>query len=155
VFFSEEARMELLASKLFALDSGIRYVAVNQRGAIVEMEQRSEWPSRNPPETDRMEELLVNPLLLEATKRRGDLDLDGVRYVIIRYGSQYQAIFPFEAGHVSVGIEPGSDVDGIARRVGESLAGRGDFRRAEAEATREAQPLERKPPPSIVSSFDL
>jgi hypothetical protein len=68
-----------------------------------------------------MEELLLNPLLLEATKRRGDLDLDGVRYVIIRYGSQYQAIFPFEAGHVSVGIEPGSDVDRIARRVAEHL----------------------------------
>jgi hypothetical protein len=123
--------MELQASKLFALDPRIRYVAVNQRGAIVEMEQRSEWPSRNPPDTDRMEELLLNPLLLEATKRRGDLDLDGIRYVIIRYGSQYQAIFPFEAGHVSVGIEPGSDVDGIARRVGECLAEREGFRRAE------------------------
>lgn len=117
--------MVLLASELFALDPRIRYVAVNQRGAIVEMEQRSAWPSRNPPETDRMEELLLNPILLEATKRRGDLDLDGVRYVIIRYGSQYQAIFPFEAGHISVGIEPESDVDGIARRVRESLAGRG------------------------------
>jgi len=113
---------DTLAAGLFPLDPEIRYVAVNQRGAIVEMEQRAEWPSHNPPETDRMEELLVNPLVLEATKRRGDLDLGGVRYVIIRYGKQYQAIFPFGDGHVSVGVESGADVDAIARNVAEFLS---------------------------------
>lgn len=108
---------DTLAASLFPLASEIRYVAINQAGAIVEMEQRAEWPSHNPQETDRMEELLVNPLVLEAAKRRGDLDLGGVRYVIIRYGKQYQAIFPFGEGHVSVGVESAADVDAIARSV--------------------------------------
>jgi hypothetical protein len=126
-----------LAPALFILDPLIRYVAVNQRGAIVEMTQRADWPSSNPEETDRMEELLLNPLLLEATRRRGELDLGGVRYVIVRYGSQYQAIFPFESGHVSVGIEPGSDVDDIARRVSECLrVCERASRRAESSTTR-------------------
>jgi len=65
-----------ISPQVFELDSGIRYLAVNQEGEIVEMEQR--LPSHNPVETDRMEELLLNPTILEMTKRRGDLDLDGI-----------------------------------------------------------------------------
>lgn len=92
-----------ISGGVFAVDPGIRYLAVNQGGEIVEMEQR--LPSFNPPDTDRMEELLVNPAVLDLTKRRGDLDLEGVEYVLIRYGLQYQAIFHFMDGHVSIGIE--------------------------------------------------
>ena len=84
-----------------------------------EMEQRVE--SHNPPETDRMEELIVNPIVLEATRRRGNLDLDGVRYVIIRYGKQFQAIFPFAEGHVSVGIEASADAVAVSEKVVETL----------------------------------
>jgi hypothetical protein len=111
-----------VASRLFPLDPDIRYVAVNQAGAITEMEQRAEWPSFNPHETDRMEELIVNPVVLEAAKRRGDLDLDGVRYVIIRYGKQYQVILPHGEGHVSVGVQLGADVARIAERIARALA---------------------------------
>lgn len=111
-----------VASLLFPLDPDIRYVAVNQAGAITEMEQRPEWPSLNPHETDRMEELIVNPVVLEAVKRRGDLDLDGVRHVIIRYGKQYQVILPFGDGHVSVGVQLGADVARIAERIADALA---------------------------------
>jgi len=32
-------------------------------------------------------------------------NFDGVEYVIIRYGPQYQAIFNYGNGHVSVGID--------------------------------------------------
>ena len=111
-----------LAARLFPLDPGIRYVAVNQSGKITEMEQRAQWPSHNPPETDLMEELIVNPIILDATRRRGNLDLDGVAHVIIRYGKQYQAIFPFGEGHVSVGVELSADVTEVANRVSEALA---------------------------------
>lgn len=110
-----------LALRLFPLDPNIRYVAVNQAGRITEMEQRAEWPSNNPAETDRMEELIVNPVVLEATRRRGNLDLAGVRYVVIRYGTQYQALFPFRDGHVSVGVELAANVDEVARKVSEAL----------------------------------
>ncbi len=100
---------------IFELDPGIRYVAANQGGEIVEMEQR--LPSFNPDDTDRMEELLVNPTVLNITKRRGDLDLYGVSFIVIQYGLQYQAIFNYRDGHVSVGIESDSDAIGIVRKV--------------------------------------
>ena len=47
-----------LSPRLFALEPKIRYVAVNQGGKIVEMQQSSAHPTYNPTETDRIEELL-------------------------------------------------------------------------------------------------
>lgn len=108
-----------ISEGIFKLDPGIRYVAVNQGGEIVEMEQS--LPSHNPVETDRMEELLVNPTVLNITKRRGDLDLDGIRFVVIQYGLQYQAIFDFLDGHVSVGVNCAANVVAIAKRIREHL----------------------------------
>jgi len=104
-----------ISPEVFELDPGIRYLAVNQQGEIVETAQRR--PSHNPAETDRMEELLVNPAILELSKRRGDLDLDGVRYIVIQYGLQYQAVFNYRNGHVSVGIESDSDAIAVVTKV--------------------------------------
>lgn len=106
-----------LSSQLFELDPNIRYVAVNRKGRIVEMEQSPRWPSHNPADTDRMEELIVNPVVLDLAKRRGDLDLGGIRYVVIRYGSQYQLLFPFKEGHLSIGVDLGADVTEVADKV--------------------------------------
>ncbi len=68
-----------LVSELFEIDFGVRYVAINQDGRIVEMQQNSRWPSKNPVETDHTEELIVNPVIPELARRRGDLDLNGVQ----------------------------------------------------------------------------
>jgi hypothetical protein len=111
-----------LSTQLFDLDSHIRYVAVNQIGQIVEMEQSPKWPSYNPADTDRMEELIVNPVVLDLAKRRGDLDLDGIRYVVIRYGLQYQILFPFNEGHISIGVELQANVTEVANKVAKYLA---------------------------------
>lgn len=110
-----------MSQQLFALDPHIRYVAINQQGQIVTMEQNPTHPSYNPSETDRLEELIVNPVVLELTGRRGKLDLEGIRYVVIRYGVQYQLLFPFEQGHLSIGVELQSDVTDVARKVAEHL----------------------------------
>ena len=102
---------------VFEVSPNIRYVAVNQDHRIVEMIQSPRWPSRNPTETDRMEELVVNPIVLEATRRRGEIDLSGVRFVIIRYGPLFELLFPYPNGHLSVGVEPGADIVKIAEEV--------------------------------------
>jgi len=112
---------EKVSSKLFALDPNIRYVAINQRGRIVEMEQNPERPSLNPSETDRMEELIVNPIILELVKRRGNLDLSGIRYVVIRYGVMYQLIFPYKEGHLSIGLEQSANPTEVAKKIGKRL----------------------------------
>ena len=110
-----------VAQKLFTHEPKIRYVAVNQNGQITEMQQSPRHPSSNPAETDRMEELLVNPVVLELTRRRGDLDLEGLRYVVIRYGSQYQLVVPYRDGHISIGVNLQDDPIAIAKTVGEAL----------------------------------
>ena len=111
--------MSTIAKTLKKAIPDIRYVAVNQRGTIFEMEQFD--PSHNPASTDQMEELIVNPTVLEITKRRGNLDLDGVQFVMIKYGLQYQAIFDFQDGHVSVGIDLDKDPFHIAEEVKNTL----------------------------------
>ncbi|HVT19156.1 MAG TPA: hypothetical protein VHQ90_23625 [Thermoanaerobaculia bacterium] len=110
-----------ISRQLFAVDPGIRYVAVNQAGRIVEMEQNPRWPSYNPATTDEMEELIVNPVVLELARRRGDLDLEGIRYVVLRYGLQYQLVVPYRQGHVSVGVDLDADVVAVAAKVLASL----------------------------------
>jgi hypothetical protein len=85
------------------------------------MVQSSRHPSFNPPESDRIEELIVNPIVLEITARRGNLDMDGIRYVVIRYGTQYQVLLPYRDGHLSIGVNLEDDPNDIARRVAGAL----------------------------------
>jgi hypothetical protein len=106
-----------IAPDLLGLDPRIRYVAVNRGGVIEEMLQSGEHPSFNPPETDRMEELLVNPVALELFTRRGNLDLGGVRFLVVRYGLQFQVIVPCPGGHLSIGVDESGDPVSIAGRV--------------------------------------
>ena len=61
-----------IATQLFELSTDIRYVAVNQ-DRLVEMARNPKWPGRNPTETDRPEELIVNPIVLDLTRRRGEV----------------------------------------------------------------------------------
>jgi len=108
-----------VAAALLPLDPLIRYVAVNQQGRITEMTQRI--PSHNPAVTDQLEELIVNPAVLNLAQRRGDLDLGGAPWVLIRYGLQYQLLVPHKDGHVSIGLELEADVVRLATRVAERL----------------------------------
>ncbi len=85
------------------------------------MEQSPQHPTYNPHETDRIEELIVNPIVLEITRRRGNLDMNGIRYVVIRYGTQYQLLIPYKEGHLSIGIELEDDPLEIAAAVARYL----------------------------------
>ncbi len=112
---------EKLSERLFRLEPKIRYVALNQKGQIEEMRQSPRHPSTNPPESDRIEELIVNPIVLEIAARRGNIDMDGIRYVVIRYGTQYQVLLPYRDGHLSIGVNLEDDPIEIARKVAAAL----------------------------------
>lgn len=112
---------EKLSAYLFNLEPRLRYVAVNQEGRILEMEQSPSHPTYNPQETDRMEELIVNPIMLELAARRGNIDMEGIRYIVIRYGTQYQVLMPYLEGHLSIGVELQDDPFEIAARVAAAL----------------------------------
>ena len=113
--------MTELRQKLFALDAAIRYVAVNQSGQITEMTQNPRLPTSNPQETDKYEELLVNPAILQLAVNRGNLDMDGTRYVVIRYGTMHEIVFPYRQGHLSVGVALGADITQVAEKIAREL----------------------------------
>ena len=90
---------------IFALSKDIRYVAIYRRGELVSS-VREGVVDASGTDSDRYEELLVNPTILTLVKQRGDIDCGGVNYVIIRYGNFYQFVAPIADGHVSVCVEP-------------------------------------------------
>jgi hypothetical protein len=47
--------------------------------------------------------------------------MDGIRYVVIRYGTQYQLLIPYGEGHLSIGVELQDDPVQIASKVTAAL----------------------------------
>ena len=97
--------MESFIQSLFALSGEVRYVAV-LRGKDLQLRERSGLAGASAAETDRYEELLVNPAVLTLLRRRGELDCGGLDHVWIRYGNFWTGLFPTADGHVNVGLEP-------------------------------------------------
>ena len=90
---------------LFDLAPEIRYVAVCGDGEL-SLRQIPGIGQASAAESDRYEELLVNPTLLKLTTQRGDIDCGGLRYVMVCYGNFYSLVVPTNRGHVSVAFEP-------------------------------------------------
>jgi len=113
--------MERLADELFALSSDIRYVAIRS-GADLLLRQRPDLHYASSSESDRYEELLVNPTLLTLTGERGRIDCGGVEYVVVRYGNFFQIVHPIRRGHISVAVEPGGDPVALVADIRRVLA---------------------------------
>ncbi|MGH3838364.1 MAG: hypothetical protein ACRDSF_22120 [Pseudonocardiaceae bacterium] len=104
-------QIDEIISSVFAIHPRVRYVAVAS-GQHVELRQREGLAGASSSESDRYEELLVNPTLLMITRQRGDIDCGGLRYLIVRYGNFAQVVVPRpDEGHVSIAVEP--DVDPV------------------------------------------
>jgi hypothetical protein len=97
--------MDRLIASLFALSPKVRYVAI-LRGRDLLLRERPGLAGASASETDRYEELLVNPTVLTLLRRRGELDCGGLDHVWIRYGNFWTGLFPTADGHVNVGLEP-------------------------------------------------
>jgi hypothetical protein len=97
--------MSPLSDALFAISPKVRYIAV-LRGKELELRERPGLAGASASETDRYEELLVNPAVLTLLRRRGELDCGGLDHVWIRYGNFWTGLFPTTDGHVNVGLEP-------------------------------------------------
>lgn|SRR5574338_818627 len=100
--------MESLKEKIFAVSNSIRYVAIYQDEKLISSE-RADIKNSSSSESDKYEELIVNPTLLKLVTQRGNIDCGGAEYVIIRYGSFYEFVLPIKNGHLSVGMELNSD----------------------------------------------
>jgi hypothetical protein len=104
-----------LARLLFGISPAVRYVATYSRGQL-ELNQREGLKATSTSESDKYEELLVNPALLTLLSRRGDIDCGGLSYVLVRYGNFFQLVVSTPGGHVSVALEPSADL-GLVERV--------------------------------------
>lgn len=98
----------MLIDDLMAVSPGVRYVAV-YRGGSLESRERAGLANASASESDRYEELIVNPSLLTLVRQRGEIDCGGAGWVLIRYGNFFQLVTPVDGGHVSVAFEPGED----------------------------------------------
>jgi hypothetical protein len=97
-----------LIDALFALTPDIRYVAFG-RGQEVSSREREALAGASGQESDRYEELLVNPTLLTLARQRGEIDCGGLSFVLVGYGNFHQLLVPLAEGHLSIGFERHSD----------------------------------------------
>ena len=88
---------------IFRLGEAVRYVAVYRDGGL-EMRSRHGTAGASSSESDRYEELLVNPTLITLTKARGQIDCGGLEYLLIRYGNFFALVHPVRGGHIGVSI---------------------------------------------------
>jgi hypothetical protein len=103
-----------LAEAILELDEQIRYVATYVDGRL-ELRERAGLTGASAPESDKYEELLVNPTLLTLLAQRGNIDCGGLSYVLIRYGNFFQLVTRVPGGHVSVALEPTADLNLVER----------------------------------------
>lgn len=101
--------MEALKEKVFSVSKDIRYVAIYADDKLISGE-RPGIENTSSSESDKYEELIVNPTLIKLVTQRGNIDCGGAAYVIIRYGSFFELVMPLKNGHLSVGMELTTDL---------------------------------------------
>ena len=103
-----EGDMTDAIDRIFAVSPDIRYVALYRNGAL-ESHQRPGLENASAAESDKYEELIVNPTLLKCATQRGDIDCGGLRALVVAYGNFLELVIPIRGGHLSVGFENGSN----------------------------------------------
>ncbi len=110
-----------ISARIFSLSPDIRYVAIYRNGELFR-QQRDDIDAASDSESDRYEELLVNPTLLTLVRQRGDIDCGGAQFVVVGYGNFLQLVIALPDGHVSICFEktanPLSYVDDVIGTFG-------------------------------------
>ena len=101
---------------IFALSPAVRYVAIYRQGKLTSR-QRDDAQGASSSESDKYEELLVNPTLLTLVRQRGNIDCGGAEFLVVRYGNFYQLVIDLGDGHVSVCFDLGSNPLDFADRI--------------------------------------
>lgn len=105
-----------MINDIFSLSNDVRYVAIYREGHL-ETKSKEGTLGASSSDSDRYEELLVNPTLIKLASQRGNIDCDGLEYLIVRYGNFFQFVLPASWGHVSVCIEKSADPIAIGEKV--------------------------------------
>lgn len=105
-----------IINKLLNALPEVRYVAI-YKDEKLEMKQKVQTSNNSSSETDRYEELLVNPVILTSARQRGNMDCGGLKYVIVAYGNFFQILKELEGGHISICIEKNSDLKTLPDQI--------------------------------------
>lgn len=100
--------MQQLIKAILAISEDVRYVAIYRNHKLISQTKQN-LTNTSSSESDKYEELIVNPTVLTLVKQRGEIDCGGAKFVLVRYGNFYQLIIPIQGGHVSVCIESFTD----------------------------------------------
>jgi hypothetical protein len=79
-----------MINKIFDLSASIRYVAI-YHGQELQSKSKANTAGASDSETDKYEELLVNPTLLKLASQRGNIDCGGLQH-------RLSTLAGFEAG---------------------------------------------------------
>jgi hypothetical protein len=112
---------ERLIDRCLAAGPAVRYVAVYRNGEL-HMRQRAGLTGASSSESDRYEELLVNPTLLTLARQRGEIDCGGLEWILLHYGHFFTVLIPVPGGHVNVGLELDVDLGRALADVREVVA---------------------------------
>ena len=105
-----------MIEEIFAISNDIRYVAI-YRDRRLESQSKAGLQDESGSDSDRYEELLVNPTLLKLATQRGNIDCGGLDYLLVRYGNFFQFVLPTPYGHISVAIEKNANPIAIGLKV--------------------------------------
>lgn len=101
-----------LIDRVMALGAAVRYAAL-AHGPDITIRLRPDLREgdgvTSSGESDRHEELLVNPAILLLNTRQGEIDCGGLDHIIVGYGNFHQLIVPIGDGHLSMVIERNAD----------------------------------------------
>lgn len=107
---------DAIITSVFEEFSEVRYLALYLDDTLTSR-QRGDVSDSSSGESDKYEELFVNPALLTLANQRGNLDCGGLNYIVVRYGNFYQVIKSVSKGHISICLELGADVNIIPQNI--------------------------------------
>ncbi len=107
---------EVIIDTLFEKFVEILYAALYSNQNLV-FKQKKITLNSSSNETDKHEELLVNPTLLTLVTQRGNIDCGGLNYLIIGYGNFYQLVKSINNGHISICLSLNSDLNNLPNKI--------------------------------------
>jgi len=107
---------QIVIDSLFQAFKEIRYVAIYKDQELI-FKQKHQNSDSSSSDTDKYEELLVNPTLLTVARQRGNIDCGGLRFVIVGYGNFFQLIKEISGGHISICLDKSVDLKNMPDQI--------------------------------------
>lgn len=98
--------------EIFEVSASIRYVAIYCGNELIS-QQKEDLKNSSSSESDKYEELFVNPTILKIANQRGNLDCGGLDYITLSYGNFQQLIFNYLDGHISICIDKNTNANDL------------------------------------------